>query len=185
MRSQHQLNFCLSFCLKIAGSKDSRASRPSTVIEVQEMASPEDVSWCNVVPAWMHTNDGGATPVKIKQSLNACVKQINMADIIYYRRRFQQRKAAEEHWLQVMWCWWTSLAGMELFSGIWYSLEGGPCAAEPATNPYHTFRGFKYLGNKCVICRNWEGVLTVRDHSAAFSGIYLLTNLLPTRYDKR
>ncbi len=31
-------------------------------IDVQEMASPEEVSLCSVVPAWIATNDGGATP---------------------------------------------------------------------------------------------------------------------------
>ena len=33
------------------------------MIEFHEKASPDDVILCKVVPAWMATNEGGATPV--------------------------------------------------------------------------------------------------------------------------
>lgn len=37
----------------------------------QEIASRVELSLCNVVPAWMATNDGGATPTNVPRKKGA------------------------------------------------------------------------------------------------------------------
>lgn len=57
--------------MKTTGSKEIKANNPRTATDVHDTASPEEVSWCKVVPAWMATNEGGATPEKETQSRNS------------------------------------------------------------------------------------------------------------------
>lgn len=44
------------------GTREMRANRVKMVTEVQDQASLVDVNVCSVWPAWMATNEGGATP---------------------------------------------------------------------------------------------------------------------------
>jgi len=43
------------------------ASTARIQIDCHDNASPDDVSCCSVVPAWMATNEGGATPTNSKR----------------------------------------------------------------------------------------------------------------------
>lgn len=61
----------MSLPLKITGSRESRAKTASTETDHQETASLDELSWCSVVPAWMATNDGGATPTKVPRKKGA------------------------------------------------------------------------------------------------------------------
>ena len=46
----------------MTGSSAKRAKRARMTMEKSEMASEEEVSWFSVWPAWIATNEGGATP---------------------------------------------------------------------------------------------------------------------------
>jgi hypothetical protein len=48
----------------MTGNMDTMAKTAKMRMEFRESASPEDVSLCRVVPAWMATKDSGATPAK-------------------------------------------------------------------------------------------------------------------------
>lgn len=50
------------FC-NITGTNESTAKTPRTTTDVQDHASPDADSLYNVCPAWIATNDGGATPI--------------------------------------------------------------------------------------------------------------------------
>ena len=57
------MNFFWSCRLKRTGSIDTMAKTANIRIELREKVSLDEVSWLRVVPAWMATNDGGATPI--------------------------------------------------------------------------------------------------------------------------
>lgn len=40
------------------------ASTANKIIEFQDQVPPTEVNSCNVLPAWIATNEGGATPTK-------------------------------------------------------------------------------------------------------------------------
>ena len=44
------------------GTSERQAKTASQTTDDQETASEEEVSCCSVVPPWIATNDGGATP---------------------------------------------------------------------------------------------------------------------------
>ena len=44
------------------GTSERQANTASQTTDDQETASEEEVSCCSVVPPWIATNDGGATP---------------------------------------------------------------------------------------------------------------------------
>lgn len=46
----------------MTGSTDKSARNAKTTMDVHDNASDDDVSFNNVVPACMATNEGGATP---------------------------------------------------------------------------------------------------------------------------
>jgi len=46
------------------------ASAARIQTDCQDRASPDDVSCCNVVPAWIAMNEGGATPANRRQQSN-------------------------------------------------------------------------------------------------------------------
>lgn len=56
-------SFCWSFFWKHTGRMETTAKTPKTMREFQDTASPAVVSLYSVVPAFIATNDGGATPV--------------------------------------------------------------------------------------------------------------------------
>lgn len=58
-------SFFWSFLWKHTGKIESTASIPSTAREFQDTASPAVVSLYRVVPAFMATKDGGATPKNV------------------------------------------------------------------------------------------------------------------------
>lgn len=60
--SNYQSNFALSLFLRNTGRRDKQAKMVRMMSDDQDTASPDEVSFCNVVPAWIATNDGGATP---------------------------------------------------------------------------------------------------------------------------
>ena len=62
MLKRRQSNFCLSLARKATGINETMASAAKTHIDCHDNASPDDVSCCSVVPAWMAINEGGATP---------------------------------------------------------------------------------------------------------------------------
>lgn len=58
-------NFSLSFCLYNTGTRESNAKAHNIIILFQDHASLDDVNLCNVCPACIATNDGGATPKNV------------------------------------------------------------------------------------------------------------------------
>ncbi len=56
-------SFCWSFFWKQTGRMETTAKTPNTRREFQDTASPAVVSLYSVVPAFIATNDGGATPI--------------------------------------------------------------------------------------------------------------------------
>lgn len=74
-------NFSRSFFLNTIGSNEPTAKTTSRKMELREKASLVDVSLWSVVPAWIATNDGGATPVdgmraKLSIQTVTCLKRM-------------------------------------------------------------------------------------------------------------
>ena len=58
-----QANFFSSFFLKTTGRIDTMANTAKIEMELRDSVSLDDESWFNVVPAWIATKEGGATPI--------------------------------------------------------------------------------------------------------------------------
>ena len=63
--------------MKTTGRMERRASPARMDIDVHDTVSPDDDSCCSVVPAWIATNDGGATPARENAANKACVNVTN------------------------------------------------------------------------------------------------------------
>lgn len=69
-------SFCWSFFWKQTGRIETTAKTPKTMREFQDTASPAVVSLYSVVPAFIATNDGGATPVDQTTSIRGFICQL-------------------------------------------------------------------------------------------------------------
>ena len=55
----------MNFCLKITGTRDSKAKIQRIIKLVQDQASLDDVNLFKVCPACIATKEGGATPKNV------------------------------------------------------------------------------------------------------------------------
>lgn len=80
-KKNHHWNDWLSLFLNKTGNKDITPTPSNTNNEFHENASEDEVIWFNVVPAWIATNDGGATPIERKHRKNMTVGRVGINEV--------------------------------------------------------------------------------------------------------
>lgn len=96
--------FSCSFLWKHTGRIETTARTPSTASEYQDTASPAVVSLYSVVPAFIATNDGGATPERdMREHIKPVYNAINIHTSIMLSHLFRVliRAICLSHYFQI------------------------------------------------------------------------------------